>query len=170
MGTGDEAFLRQNIQQNLAETPFNIIHLATHGNFSSDPAQTFILDWQGAITAPDIDQVLRVGDPQRVVNEPVELLVLSACEIATGDRLAALGLAGIAIRAGARSSLATLWQINDASTTEFMVRFYQELTHPDMTKADALRHAQLSFLRDNPRTQYNRPNRWAAFTLVGNWL
>ncbi|NEQ98659.1 MAG: CHAT domain-containing protein, partial [Cyanothece sp. SIO2G6] len=166
----DQRFLQQNIQQNFEITPFNIVHLATHGNFSSDPEQTFILDWHGAITAQNIDRMLSVADPQRAVENPLELLVLSACETAAGDRRAALGLAGIAIRAGARSTLATLWQVNDASTTEFMVRFYQELTNPDVTKADALRNVQLSFLSDNSRTRHNRPNRWAAFTLVGNWL
>ena len=166
----DQVFLNNNIQNGLAQTPFNVVHFATHGKFSSDPEQTFILDWQQRISAQDMDILLRVNEPERAVKNPIELLVLSACETASGDSRAALGLAGIAIRAGTRSTLATLWQVNDASTTEFMVRFYKELTNPKVTKADALRNAQLSFLKDNPRTRHNRPNRWAPFTLVGNWL
>ncbi|NET51297.1 MAG: CHAT domain-containing protein, partial [Merismopedia sp. SIO2A8] len=166
----DQTFLKTNIQQNLETTPYNVVHLATHGNFSSDPEQTFILDWQQPISAQEMDRMLNVSDPQRAIEHPIELLVLSACETASGDSRAALGLAGIAIRAGARSTLATLWQVNDASTTEFMVRFYQELTNPNTTKADALRKVQLSFLNDNHRTRHHRPNRWAPFTLVGSWL
>ncbi|MEM9219909.1 MAG: CHAT domain-containing protein [Cyanobacteria bacterium P01_F01_bin.150] len=166
----DQVFLQANIQAGLKDTPFNVVHFATHGKFSSDPEQTFILDWQQRISANDMDILLRVNDPERSLETPIELLVLSACETASGDDRAALGLAGIAIRAGARSTLATLWQVNDASTTEFMVRFYKELINPNVTKADALRNAQLSFLRDSPHTRRNRPNRWAPFTLVGNWL
>ncbi|NEO92452.1 MAG: CHAT domain-containing protein, partial [Moorea sp. SIO3G5] len=90
---------------------------------------------------------------------------------ATGDKRAALGLAGIAIRAGARSTLATLWQVNDASTAEFMNQFYQQLKNPKLTKAEALRNAQLAFLKKTyPNTYYHRPYNWAPFILVGNWL
>ena len=80
------------------------------------------------------------------------------------------GLAGVAIRAVARSTLATLWQVNDASTAEFMIQFYKQLNNPDITKAEAVRNAQLAFLTDYPDTDYNRPYHWAPFILVGNWL
>lgn len=166
----DQAFLEQNIQAFINAAPFNVIHLATHGQFSSNPEQTFILDAQQPISAQEIDDLLTVNDPERLIKHPIELLILSACETAAGDSRAALGLAGIAIRAGARSTLATLWQVNDQSTTEFMVRFYQELTNPQVTKAEALRNVQLSFLAADPTTRYERPNRWAPFILVGNWL
>ena len=166
----DQAFLQSNIQAKIETQPFNVIHLATHGQFSSNPEQTFILDWQQPILAKDIDRLLAVTDPQRAVKNPIELLVLSACETASGDSRAALGLAGIAIRAGARSTVATLWQVNDASTAEFMVRFYRELSNSQVTKAEALRNVQLSFLSADSRTRYPRPNRWAPFILVGNWL
>lgn len=166
----DQAFLQENIQTEIETKPFNVIHLATHGKFSSNPEQTFILDWEQPILAKDMDSLLFVADPQRAVKNPIELLVLSACETASGDSRAALGLAGIAVRAGARSTLATLWQVNDASTAEFMVRFYQELSDANVTKAEALRNVQLSFLKADARTRFSRPNRWAPFILVGNWL
>lgn len=166
----DQAFLEQNIQALINAAPFNVIHLATHGQFSSNPEQTFILDAKQPILAQEIGNLLAVSDPERAVKHPVELLILSACETAAGDSRAALGLAGIAIRAGARSTLATLWQVNDQSTTAFMVRFYQELTNSQITKAEALRNVQLSFLAADPATRYERPNRWAPFILVGNWL
>ena len=134
----------------------------------SCPENTYILDWNQPIKVKDFDTLVRVKD-QNIVS-PVELLVLSACETATGDKRAALGLAGVAIRAGARSTLASLWQVNDASTAQFMIKLYQQFNNPQITKAEALRSAQLSFLKDYPDTDYNRPYHWAPFILVGNWL
>ncbi len=164
----EQDFLRQNLQNLIDSVPFNILHIATHGTFSSDPEQTYLLDWQERIRVKDLDDLLRVRREQSTT--PIELLVLSACKTATGDRRAALGLAGIAIRAGTRSTLATLWQINDASTAEFMTQFYQQLKNPQISKAEALRQTQLAFLNQYSDTDYNRPYHWAAFTLIGNWL
>lgn len=165
-----QAFLRDNIQTQLQTAPFNVVHIATHGQFSSNPDQTFILDWKQRIGIQDLDSLLRVQDASADSQSEIELLILSACETAAGDNRAALGLAGIAIRAGARSTIATLFQINDASTTEFMLRFYQQLTNPQLTKAEALRNTQLAFLQEYDGTDYNRPYHWAPFILVGNWL
>lgn len=96
--------------------------------------------------------------------------MLSAGEVARGDRQAALGLAEVAIRAGARSTLATLWQVNDESTAEFMTEFYRQLSDSGLTKAEALRNAQLAFLRSDGDDDFRRPYHWAPFILVGNWL
>lgn len=164
----NQEFSKQNVQININNTPFNILHLATHGKFSSNPERTFILDWNERINVKDLDTLLRLNY-QRIAN-PIELLILSACETATGDNRAALGLAGVAIRAGARTTLASLWQINDASTAEFMIQFYQELNRGQVTKAEALRNTQLAFLQQSTDSDYNRPYHWAAFILVGNWL
>lgn len=166
----NDAFLKTNLHQQINQRPFNIVHLATHGQFSADPEQTFILDWRDRISIREIDDLLFLNDPVRAVKDPIELLVLSACETATGDDRAALGLAGIAIRAGARSTLASLWNIDDASTAEFMVRFYQELAKPELSKAEALRNSQLAFLQEYKGTDYRRPYHWAPFILLGNWL
>ncbi|MBD2411506.1 hypothetical protein FACHB389_11705 [Nostoc calcicola FACHB-389] len=164
----NQEFIKKNLQTKINTTPFNIIHLATHGKFSSNPEQTYILDWNERIKVKDLDNLLRLNY-QRIAN-PIELLILSACETATGDKRAALGLAGVAIRAGARTTLASLWQINDASTAEFMIRFYQELNRGQITKAEALRNTQLAFLQQSTDRDYNRPYHWSAFILVGNWL
>ncbi len=164
----NQEFIKKNIQIKINKTPFNILHLATHGKFSSNPEQTYILDWNERIKVKDLDNLLRLNY-QRSAN-PIELLILSACETATGDKRAALGLAGIAIRAGARTTLASLWQINDASTAEFMIKFYQELNRGQITKAEALRNAQIAFLQESAHRDYNRPYHWSAFILVGNWL
>ena len=171
----NEIFLKDTLSEQINKTPFNVVHLATHGQFSANPDETFILDWRSRIPAKDIDDLLFLIDPQRAVENPIELLILSACETAAGDDRAALGLAGLAIRAGARSTVATLWNINDASTADFMVRFYQQLQRPDLNRAEALRNTQIAFLQnaegtDYSGTDYRRPYHWAAFILVGNWL
>lgn len=164
----NQEFLEATVKRQVSSASFNVVHIATHGRFSSNPEQTFILDWNQRIQVRDLDTLLRTNDINRT--STVELLILSACETATGDRRAALGLAGVAIRAGAQSTMATLYQVNDASTAELMIRFYQQLSQPQLTKAEALRNAQLAFLSEYPDTDYNRPYHWASFILVGNWL
>ncbi|MFP4104369.1 CHAT domain-containing protein, partial [Coleofasciculus sp.] len=167
----NQDFIQENIRNQINTASFNLIHIATHGKFSSNPQQTFLLDWSGRINVKDLDSLLRTNEPNRT--SAIELLVLSACETATGDKRAALGLAGIAVRAGARSTLATLWQVNDASTAEFMRRFYQQLKEPQLSKAEALRQTQIAFLTeypDDPDKDYLRPYHWASFILIGNWL
>lgn len=112
--------------------------------------------------ARDLDRFLYSRDRQK----SIELLVLSACETAQGDTRAALGLAGLAIRAGAKSTLATLWQVNDQSTVKFMERFYQELNVPGTSKAIAVHRAQNYLLN---QSNYQAPFYWAPYVLVGNW-
>lgn len=171
----NQAFVRENLQQQIQTAPFNVVHVATHGQFSSNPEQTFILDWRDRIPVKELDALLRTGSQRDAT--PIELLILSACETAAGDDRAALGLAGIAIRAGARSTLASLFQVNDSSTAELMIRFYQQLQNPQLTKAEALRQAQLSFLQSSSSSEgasvadeLARPYFWSPFILVGNWL
>ncbi|MGK7943077.1 MAG: CHAT domain-containing protein, partial [Microcystaceae cyanobacterium] len=97
---------------------------------------------------------------------PIELLILSACQTAQGDSRASLGLAGMAVRSGSRSTIATLWSINDQSTSELMVKFYEILGNESMSKAEALRQAQLSLINSD---KYHHPYYWGAFILVGHW-
>ncbi len=144
---------------------FPVVHLATHGQFSSKADETFILTWDGRINVNQLDTLLRIRETESP--NAIELLVLSACQTAAGDKRAALGLAGIAVRAGARSTLASLWNVDDKSTAELMSQFYRELTSQKLTKAEALRQAQLALL-NNPK--YQHPLFWAAYVLVGNWL
>ncbi len=161
----DRDFTRDRIKAQVTTQPFPIVHLATHGQFSSRAEDTFLLTWDDRINVRDLDQLLQARDFAEDI--PIELLILSACQTATGDKQAALGLAGVAVRSGARSTLATLWSIQDDSTAELMTQFYRALQTPEITKAKALREAQLKLLR-NPR--YQHPFYWSAFVLVGNWL
>lgn len=155
-------FTEINLDKEIKSDSFSVVHLATHGEFSSDPEKTFIVTWDRLLKAKDFDNLLRNTGMSK--SSAIELLVLSACQTAQGDKRAALGLAGIAVRAGARSTLATLWSIDDQSTTELMIQFYQELKTGG-SKAQALQRAQLSMLK-----REKRPYFWAPYILVGNWL
>ncbi|MGL5080969.1 MAG: CHAT domain-containing protein [Microcoleaceae cyanobacterium] len=161
----NQAFTTANLEETLETSPARILHLATHGQFSSVAEKTFILTWDGKINVKDFDALLRSRSTGN--QTPVDLLVLSACQTAQGDRRAALGLAGIAIRSGARSTIASLWAVWDDSTTKLMVEFYKQLGQPGITKAEALRQAQLGLLNGG---EYSHPVYWAPFVLVGNWL
>ena len=161
----NQSFTSSALQNELNSVPFAIVHLATHGQFSSDPDQTFVLAWDKPIKVNELKDLLRARDEIRP--EAIELLVLSACETAEGDKRAALGLAGVAVQAGARSTLASLWTVDDESGARLISQFYRELATKTMTKAQALRQAQLSLLR-NP--DYRHPALWAPYVLVGNWL
>lgn len=158
----DEQFTLLDLQQQLQLEPLSVIHLATHGRFSSVAEQTFLLTADGALTISDLQELLD-GIPLGV-----DLLTLSACQTAAGDNRATLGLAGMAVRAGARSTLASLWSVSDASTTQLMAGFYSTLSQsPVISKAAALRQAQLDLLSNS---SYAHPFFWAPFVLLGNWV
>lgn len=161
----NESFTTAAIQKEMDSVPFPVVHLATHGQFSSKQEDTFILTWDSRLNVNQLNSVLQARE--EIGRNPIELLVLSACQTAAGDKRAALGLAGVAVRAGARSTLATLWFVSDAGTAELMTRFYQELTDTTISKAEALRRAQVSLLKDS---KYQQPLYWAPYVLVGNWL
>lgn len=163
----NQEFTKTNVQSQINSAPFTVVHLATHGQFSSNLDETFILTWDQLLKINDLDNLLRARDPRKA--RAIELLVLSACETAAGDNRAALGLAGIAVRAGARSTLATLWPVDDQSTTELMSEFYRQLANTNVTKAEALQRAQLA-LWNNKGQDWKLPYFWAAYVLVGNWL
>lgn len=162
----DQSFTSQALEQQVSSTDFNVVHLATHGQFSSQAKDTFILAADGPINVTQLDSLLRRRNQSG--SAAIELLVLSACQTAEGDDRATLGLAGVAVKAGARSTLASLWHIDDRSTALLMGEFYRELAIAKVTKAEALRRAQVNLLRHYPN--YSRPGYWAAYVLIGNWL
>ena len=160
----NDSFTKTSFKEEVASTPFQVVHVATHGEFSSNAEDTFILTWDDRLTARELDSLLRADDRQ---GPPIELLVLSACKTATGDDRAALGLAGVAVRAGARSTMASLWYVSDEATATLMTQFYESFTQERLTKAEALRRAQLEILQSD---NFSHPYYWSAFVLVGNWL
>ncbi|MBE9048596.1 CHAT domain-containing protein, partial [Pleurocapsales cyanobacterium LEGE 10410] len=161
----NENFTRDSLREKIASLPYPVVHLATHGQFSSQAEDTFLLTWNDRINVKNLDRLLQ--NREFAQDTPIELLILSACQTAAGDNKAALGLAGVAIRSGARSTVATLWSVQDDSTTELITQFYQALDTPGISKAEALRQAQLNLLQSS---KYEHPFYWSAFILLGNWL
>ena len=160
----NEEFNRDNLEKQMSSNQFKVIHLATHGQFSSQAEKTFILASDGAINIKQLENIFRNREQNR--SQIIDLLVLSACETAPGDNRAVLGLAGVAVRAGARSTIASLWSLNDESAVEFMGHFYEQLIQ-GKSRAEALRQAQLAFLQQKNR--YDAPLYWAPYILVGDW-
>jgi CHAT domain-containing protein len=179
------AFTLQNLKAQRQQTPFGIIHLATHGEFKSGALSNSYI--QLSDTQLGLDQLRQLGwnDP------PVELLVLSACRTAIGSEEAELGFAGLAVQAGVKSAMGSLWYVSDEGTLGLMVAFYEQLkTSP--IKAEALRQAQIALLKGKVRLERGQlytpdgsiplppelaklgnrnmthPYYWSAFLMIGS--
>jgi CHAT domain-containing protein len=148
----------------LSDQNYGIVHIASHGKFETNAENSFLLAWDEKLS---MDALQRMVGRTRIEGQPIELLTLSACQTAAGDERAALGLAGIGVKAGARSALATLWYVNDVASSRLVGEFYRQLSGATpMSKAQALRSAQLMTMADR---RYRHPSFWAPFILVGNW-
>jgi CHAT domain-containing protein/tetratricopeptide (TPR) repeat protein len=159
----NQNFSPANLQASLSDRPPSVVHLATHGQFSSDSGQTFLLTWNDRLNLNQIRQWLASR------RKPLDLLVLSACQTAKGDDRAELGLAGMAVKSGAASTIATLWNVSDQATAQLMTDFYQYWRSPNskpQTKAQALRQAQLNQLNTK---RHHHPYYWAGVVLIGDW-
>ena len=164
----NEDFTPEVIETNTLQRYFPIFHWVTHAQFSSDLDETFIFTWEDKLKIEDLRQLIQANTNSQQQN--IDLLVLSACQTAEGDNRATLGLAGVAVRAGSQSTLATLWEVNDKATTSFMTEFYRQLIREKKSKAQALQAAQLSLLQGTIGQGLTHPAFWAAFVLVGDWL
>jgi CHAT domain-containing protein len=160
----DEAFETARLEAEVEAKEPSVVHIASHAVFTGDPGTSFLLTHDGRLT---MDRMAGVVAPTQFRTQPLELLALSACETAAGDERAALGLAGVAIRAGARSALGSLWRIQDQAAYELVVGFYREMKDPAVSKAEALRRTQVSLI-GSPR--FRHPFYWAPFLLISNWL
>ncbi len=161
----NEQFRVPNVEQQMNEHQFSIVHIASHGEFNSDSDKTYLLTYDDKLTLDGLEQLIR---PIQFRNQPVELLTLSACQTAAGDDRAALGLAGIAIKAGARSALATLWYVNDAASADLVSEVYTQMSDDSgLSKAKALQRAKQKLI-DDPR--YRHPCYWSPYLIIGNWL
>ncbi|MEI6707652.1 MAG: CHAT domain-containing protein [Methylococcales bacterium] len=157
----NENFTIENFRQQVtSEQPYEIIHIASHGIFSSDANNSFLMAYDNILKLDDLEALLRGNKGS------LELLTFSACETAEGDDRAPMGFAGAALRAKAKSALGSLWPISDEAASQLMTSFYRNLTQ-GQGKAEALRQAQLELLHTNTM---NHPYFWSPFILVGNWL
>ncbi|MEQ8757255.1 MAG: CHAT domain-containing protein [Coleofasciculus sp. G1-WW12-02] len=179
----DEGFTLDNLKAQRKKQPFGIIHLATHADFRPGAiSNSYIQLWNSKLR---LDQLPELGWN----NPAVELLVLSACRTALGDENAELGFAGLAVQAGVKSTLASLWYVSDEGTLALMTQFYNHLKTAPI-KAEALRQVQIDMLKGQvqlkngqlitsagtillpselPQSQdFTHPYYWASFTMVGN--
>ncbi|NJL01074.1 MAG: CHAT domain-containing protein [Spirulinaceae cyanobacterium SM2_1_0] len=148
----NEQFTFENLRQQRQKAPFAIVHLATHASFQpSQPENAYIQFWE---------QKIRLGglrEAQWYAAPTVELLTLSACETALGDRRAEMGFAGLAVQAGVKSVIASLWDVDDFGTLAAMSELYRHLADPEVTiKAEALRRAQLAMLNNRIQVENDR--------------
>lgn len=167
----DEEFTRDRLKQELSQTVYPVLHLATHGKFATDPEDTFIVTGDGKpLSFTELDRLIRSVSRN---TEPLELLSLTACETAVGNDRSALGLAGVAVQAGARSALASLWTVDDAATAQLATAFYAQLQNPQLTKAEALQAVQRALVEGKLKVEgidATHPAYWSPFVLIGNWL
>ncbi len=186
----NEDFTLDNLRRQRQLQPFGIVHLATHGEFRPGAVgQSYI---QLSDRRLRLNQLRQLGwnDP------PVNLLVLSACRMALGNDeaeqgFAELGFASLALQAGVKTALASLWSVSDDGTSGLMAEFYEQLYRSPL-KAEALRRTQISMLKGNVRIEGGKlvwsggsadlppeladlgdrplthPYYWSAFTMIGS--
>ncbi|MDM8565235.1 CHAT domain-containing protein [Candidatus Halobeggiatoa sp. HSG11] len=162
----NKEFSIDKFKSKVSQNKYSVIHLATHGEFNADPDHTYLLTYDGKMKMDKLADVIGLGKFRD--RKPLELLTLSACKTAVGNDKAALGLAGVAVKAGARSAIATLWYVEDSATAKAMSEFYRLLLEtPDLSKAKALQIAQKQLIANK---YYWHPSYWGPFLLIGNWL
>lgn len=159
----DAQFVIPAFEKEVKNANYSVIHIASHGQIESDPRKSFLLAYDGKITMDNLEDYMKYS---RARADAIDLLTLSACRTAAGDDRAALGLTGVAVKAGARSALATLWYVNDLASSMLVTEFYRVLAAGGRSKAQALREAQRSVLAD---ARYRHPGYWSPFLLIGNW-
>ncbi|TAF11265.1 MAG: CHAT domain-containing protein [Nostocales cyanobacterium] len=177
----------ENLKSLRRQQPFGIIHLATHADFLSGSVDnSYIQLWENKLR---LNQIRELG----LNNPQVEMLVLSACRSALGNKEAEIGFAGLAVLAGVKTSVASLWAVGDTGTAALMTKFYESLKTAPI-RAEALRQAQVAMAKGqiylkNGKLQgleevgglvlpaqsvpqsdesLSHPYYWAAFTMVGN--
>ncbi len=159
----DQKFTLNNFEKEVVLADYDIIHIASHGFFSGDSKDSFIMTYNKLLTIDKLENLLR----GREKNAPINILTLSACQTAEGDDRAPMGLSGIAIKANAQTALGSLWPISDEAAVKLMTTFYHQLMVEHKSKAKALQIAQLQLIND---PEMNDPLYWAPFILVGHWL
>ena len=158
----NDGFTLDSFQREMASQPYEVVHIASHGIFTSDAETSFIMAHDNLLKIDDLHDFLKGEKADR----SIDLLTLSACETAEGDDRAPLGFTSVALKANAKSAIGSLWPISDAAAAQLMGSFYKHLTRLN-NKAEALRQSQLEFLQSS---EMSHPFFWSPFILVGNWI
>jgi filamentous hemagglutinin family protein len=153
-----------NVQNEFKTNDYNIVHFATHGVFGGTGKNSFLLTYESQLDMNKLEDLMSLG---KYRNHQVDMLTLSACQTALGNERAALGLAGVAVKAGVKSAVATLWYVDDQATSLAIRELYRQLKKDNMTKAKALQNAQKKLLSMH---RYWHPIYWAPFLLIGSWI
>jgi len=161
----DEDFTCDKIIKEFKNNKYPIIHMSTHGFFGKSLKDTFIITYDNKFSMNSLEKLIELS---RYKEKKVELLTLSACQTAFGDERSALGLAGIAVKAGVKTAVASLWFIDDKATSIAMKNFYKNLNNSKKSKAEALQLAQINLIKKSKK--YNHPIFWAPFLIIGNWM
>jgi CHAT domain-containing protein len=160
----DVEFIRPVLTTEIIETAYSIIHFASHSSFASDSNKSYLLIYNGKFFLEELKELLL---QRRFKEKPIELMTLSACETAQGDDDTILGLGGVAVKAGVKTTLANLWLVNDEAAAKLNIAFYKHFKTPGINKAQALQKAQLELLK---QPKFQKPSLWAPLILIGNWL
>ncbi len=171
----DDNFIPDNFRQKLQKTTYPIVHIASHAQFGVIPEDTFIVTGNNKkITISELENSLQnLNSP----SDSVELLALTACQTAVGNDRATLGLAGVALQVGVKSAIASLWSVQDASTSRLVKEFYQNYRQQGMSVSQALQKAQIKMINakklppsEDMNIAYDNPAHWAPMIVIGNWL
>jgi len=171
----DEKFSPESFQKTLDKSTYPIVHIASHAQFGIIPEDTFIVTGKNQkLTISQLENSLRNLNGK---SDSVELLTLTACETAVGDDRATLGLAGVALQVGVKTAIASLWSVQDESTSELVKAFYTNYRNAGMSIAEALQKAQIRMIHAKKLTpseginfRYENPAYWASMIAIGNWL
>jgi len=151
----DGDFTAEQLEDEVAADDYQIVHISTHGQFSSVPERTFLVAWDRLIDIQEMAQIFQGAGN-------IDLLVLSACQGAVGDERSTLGLAGLAVQSGARNAIASLWLVDSTGSSVLMDRFYEGLIQ-GLNSAEALQQAQVMLLQSSA---FSHPFYWAPFVLI----
>ena len=183
----NEDFNRFNLVEPRRGNRYQIVHLATHAEFNSGSTDnSYIQLWNDKLR---LSEMSKLGWKEA----EVDLLTLSACRTAIGNKEAEMGFAGLAVASGVQSALASIWSVSDEGTLALMTEFYHQLRSAKV-KSEALRQAQLAMIQGKltiesgqlrgsgmrgnvalpqelsslTNTNLSHPYYWSGFTMIGS--
>jgi len=160
----DKDYTIPNITETFKNNDYSIVHIATHGVFGGAPETSFLLTYESKLNMNLLEKLIGLSKYRK---QKVELLTLSACQTALGNERAAMGLAGVAVKAGVKGVIATLWFVDDEATSIAIREFYRQLRKPGLTKAQAMQNVQKKLISQR---RYWHPLYWAPFLVIGSWM
>ena len=147
----DRQFTPEVLLSKVADPSVDRVHVATHAEFlPGGPDKARVYTGNGPVPLREF-----AGMRQRREGQPLDLFILSACRTALGDKDSELGFAGLAIQAGSRSAVGTIWYVDDVATSAFFVEFYRQLK-AGLPKAEAMQATRRAFASGAVHLQVDR--------------